>query len=67
MSWMRRVLELLGRSDPSPVVPANPEQAQTLQRADAMLENPKIKAILSERDRQLRASFQRANARIGGR
>jgi hypothetical protein len=65
---LRRVIEYLRRStDRTDVVPADQKQADTLQRADELLENPRIKAILSERDRQLRASFARADRRLAGR
>lgn len=67
MRWAR-VLDYFRRStDRIDVVPSNPEQATTLSRADAVLEHPRIKAILSERDKQLRDSFARADRRLAGR
>lgn len=67
--WLRRVIDQLRRrtDPPVPVVPVNPQQAQTLNRADEILANPRIKAILSERDRRLRESFARADRRLAGR
>lgn len=40
-----------------PAAPAKPEHAQTLERADALLKDPRI--------RDLRASFLKANRRLG--
>lgn len=42
---------------PARRVPANPEHKEILERADALLDNPRI--------RDLRASFLRANRRLG--
>ena len=68
MSTLRRVVDfLLQRSAPARVVPENPEQARILARADATLEDPRIRRILSRRDRELRASFARAEQRLSGR
>lgn len=63
------MLDHLRRStDPAvKVVPSDPRQAATLEKADAILANPRIKAILSERDRQMRESFARADRRLAGR
>lgn len=60
MTWLRR---MLGRPK-GPIVPNDPEQAKLLARADAILEDPRIRHILDERDRQLRGSALRANARL---
>jgi hypothetical protein len=55
------------RAIPSAIVPVNPEHAHTLDRADAMLDDPAIKRILHKRDVDLRASAARANRRLAGR
>lgn len=46
---------------------ASPEQQHTLERADAYLAKPEIRALLAKRDSDMRASFDRANRRLAGR
>ncbi len=68
MTFLRRMLDrALGRhhAAPVPVVPANRDHARTLERADAMLADPKIKRILSVRDAEMKDSFARARRRLG--
>jgi hypothetical protein len=59
---------LLGpaHADLSTVVPRDPGHARTLERADALLGDQRIKDMLSRRDRELRSSFERAGRRLGG-
>lgn len=57
--------QLRGRHvDAEAVVPGNPDHARTLERADAVLANPKIRRILSQRDAEMKASFARGSQRL---
>lgn len=69
IGWLRRLLPFLDRRSPdlATVIPANPEQAATLRKADAYLESPRIRAILRDHDDALRGSFRRAGDRLGTR
>lgn len=50
---------LIGRTEPM-----SAEHKRTLRRADAILANPIVRRLLSEREAALRASAARAGARL---
>lgn len=56
MSFLQRMLELVLRrpSGPDPTVTMSEEHRHTLERADALLDDPRLARVLAERQRVLR-------------
>lgn len=69
MTWLRSLMAVLfGRSlDPAKIVPIDQAQAHLLERADGLLEHPRIQALERRRQDDLRESFARAGRRLGRR
>lgn len=65
MTFLRRMLErVFRRPIGTVVVPTNPMHARTLAAADAVLADPKIRRLLSVREREMKAAFARQGRRL---
>jgi hypothetical protein len=65
--WLRSVLIRFFGPPPdlASVVPLDPGQAHTLERADALLRHPVIHKLELSRQEAMRGSFRRTNQRLG--